>query len=254
MAILAIQDLRIDVPGRGRASPLNIGFERGQVWGVLGPNGAGKSTLLHTLAGLRAPMAGGVLLNGSRLQSMRRKHVAQHIGMVFQERHDEFPATVLESVLIGRHPFLKPWQWESDQDMQLARAAMQVLDLSSLAMRQVNTLSGGEKQRVSIATVLAQNPAIWLADEPTNHLDLHHQVAVLQLLKLQAEQGASVIMSLHDINLAARWCDRILLLYPNGDACWGERDSMLVPETLEKLYGQKLAVTNLAGARVFVPM
>lgn len=254
MVAFAIRELRIDVPGRSHATPLNIDFNRGQVWGVLGPNGAGKSTLLHTMAGLRAPLSGDIVLDGQPLASWRRKRVAQHVGMVFQERHDEFPATVLESVLIGRHPFLKTWQWESDLDVLLARQAMQSLDIAGLEERLVNTLSGGEKQRVSIATVLVQAPEIWLADEPTNHLDLHHQVAVLRLLKHQAEQGATVIMSLHDINLAARWCDHILLLYPNGDACWGQSDNMLIAEALEGLYSQKLMESTLAGSRVFVPI
>ena len=119
--------------------------------------------------------------------------------------------------------------------------------------RLVSTLSGGERQRVSIATALTQQPAIWLADEPTNHLDLHHQVAVMALLNQQAEQGAAVFMCLHDLNLAARWCDHILLLFPDGELCFGPADTMLVPEVLERLYNQSLSVTTVNGKPVFVP-
>ncbi|MGO1396035.1 MAG: ABC transporter ATP-binding protein, partial [Halomonas sp.] len=97
-------------------------------------------------------------------------------------------------------------------------------------------------------------PNVWLADEPTNHLDLHHQSAVMALMAEQAAQGQAVIMCLHDLNLAARWCDHILLLYPNGEACWGLRDNMLVPSALESLYRQKLAVVEVDGAPVFVPI
>jgi iron complex transport system ATP-binding protein len=130
---------------------------------------------------------------------------------------------------------------------------MEALSLSLLGDRLVSTLSGGERQRVAIATALTQQPAIWLADEPTNHLDLHHQVAVMELLHRQAEQGAAVFMCLHDLNLAARWCDHLLLLYPDGELCFGPAETMLVPEALERLYDQKLSVAQINGAPVFVP-
>ncbi|MBL1268449.1 MAG: ABC transporter ATP-binding protein [Halomonas sp.] len=254
MSVLATRDLIIDVPGREVGKPLNITIESGQVWGVLGPNGAGKTTLLHTLAGLQAPRSGSVQLNDSALGQLRRRHVAQCLGVVFQDRQDGFPATVLETALIGRHPYLSPWQMEGAEDYARAEAALERLDVAHLRDRLVSTLSGGERQRVAIATVLTQAPNVWLADEPTNHLDLHHQSAVMALMAEQANQGQAVIMCLHDLNLAARWCDHVLLLYPNGEACWGPRDSMLVPSALESLYRQKLAVVEVDGAPVFVPI
>ncbi|MCD1586480.1 ABC transporter ATP-binding protein [Halomonas sp. IOP_14] len=254
MSVLATRDLIIDVPGREGGTPLNITIEPGQVWGVLGPNGAGKTTLLHTLAGLHAPRSGSVQLNDSALGQLRRRHVAQRLGLVFQDRQDGFPATVLETALIGRHPYLSPWQMERAEDYARAEAALERLDVAHLRDRLVSTLSGGERQRVAIATVLTQAPNVWLADEPTNHLDLHHQSAVMALMAEQAIQGQAVIMCLHDLNLAARWCDHVLLLYPNGEACWGSRDNMLVPSALEDLYRQKLAVVEVDGAPVFVPV
>ncbi|MCH4813002.1 ABC transporter ATP-binding protein [Vreelandella neptunia] len=254
MSVLTTRDLIIDVPGREGGTPLNINIEPGQVWGVLGPNGAGKTTLLHTLAGLHAPRSGSVQLNESVLGQLRRRHVAQRLGLVFQDRQDGFPATVLETALIGRHPYLSPWQMEGADDYARAEAALERLDVAHLRDRLVSTLSGGERQRVAIATVLTQAPNVWLADEPTNHLDLHHQSAVMALMADQAAQGRAVIMCLHDLNLAARWCDHVLLLYPNGEACWGPRDSMLVPSALESLYRQKLAVVEVDGAPVFVPI
>ncbi len=254
MSVLATRDLIIDVPGREGGKPLNITIESGQVWGVLGPNGAGKTTLLHTLAGLQAPRSGSVQLNDSALGQLRRRHVAQCLGVVFQDRQDGFPATVLETALIGRHPYLSPWQMEGAEDYARAEDALERLDVAHLRDRLVSTLSGGERQRVAIATVLTQAPNVWLADEPTNHLDLHHQSAVMALMAEQANQGQAVIMCLHDLNLAARWCDHVLLLYPNGEACWGPRDSMLVPSALESLYRQKLAVVEVDGAPVFVPI
>lgn len=226
----------------------------GQITALLGPNGAGKTTLLHTLAGLRGPRAGQVLIDGRPLAALGRRQVARKLGLVFQDRHDGFPATVRETALIGRHPWLSAWQMEGGEDLRLAEAALERLDVDHLAERLVSTLSGGERQRLAIATVLTQAPQIWLADEPTNHLDLHHQSAVMALLAEQAAEGRAVMMCLHDLNLAARWCDHLLLLYPDGEACWGPARDMLVPAALERLYGQRLATAEIDGAPVFVPV
>lgn len=253
MATLTVRDLVIDIPGRADGSPLTLTLERGQVWGVLGPNGAGKTTLLHTLAGLRSPRAGSVCLGNRRMTAMKRQVVAQQLGLVFQDRQDGFPATVLETALIGRHPWLSLWQMESAEDLAITEQALQALDVLHLKDRLVSTLSGGERQRVAIATLMAQAPHTWLLDEPTNHLDLHHQVAVMSLLADQARAGRSVFMCLHDLNLAARWCDHLLLLYPDGGACWGPAPVMLVPDALERLYGHQLKMVELDGAPVFVP-
>jgi iron complex transport system ATP-binding protein len=254
MGTLSTHDLIIDVPGREGATPLNMTVEPGQSWGVLGPNGAGKTTLMHTLAGLQTPRSGEVRLMGKPLGKLRRRQVAQRLGLVFQDRQDGFPASVLETALIGRHPYLSPWQMEGADDYARAEAALERLDVAHLRDRLVSTLSGGERQRVAIATLLTQAPAVWLADEPTNHLDLHHQSAVMALMAEQAAEGRAVMMCLHDLNLAARWCDHVLLMYPNGDACWGPRETMLVPSALESLYRQKLAVVEVDGAPVFVPI
>ncbi|WP_104201699.1 ABC transporter ATP-binding protein [Billgrantia saliphila] len=254
MSTLETRQLIIDVPGRSDGRALELHVEPGQVWGVLGPNGAGKTTLLHTLAGLRAPRAGEIRLDGRLLAAFKRRQVAQRLGLVFQERQDGFPATVLETALIGRHPYLSPWRMEGGEDLRLARAALERLDVAHLADRLVSTLSGGERQRVAIATALTQAPRLWLADEPTNHLDLHHQSAVMALLAEQARAGRAVLMCLHDLNLAARWCDHLLLLYPNGEACWGPAARMLVTPALERLYGQRLATAEVDGAPVFVPV
>lgn len=253
MAQLQANDLIINIPGRPDGYALNFAVEPGQTWGVLGPNGAGKTTLLHTLAGLLTPRRGQVLLGSQVLSDIKRRLIAQQLGLVFQERQDGFPATVLETALIGRHPWLSPWQMETGEDQLIAQQALDTLDLTEFTGRLVNTLSGGERQRVAIATVLTQNPDLWLLDEPTNHLDLRHQVAVMQLLQDQARAGRAVFMCLHDLNLAARWCDHLLLLYPNGEACWGPADRMLNPSALERLYGQKLITVEADGAPVFVP-
>jgi len=253
MTVLAADQLVIDIPGRNSGVPLNLAVQPGQVWAVLGPNGTGKTTLLHTLAGLHPARSGRVLLDGQPVSAMARKAVSRKLGLVFQDRQDGFPATVLETVLIGRHPWLASWKMEGAEDLAAAEQALEALDVARLRDRLVNTLSGGERQRVAIATLLTQNPDIWLLDEPGNHLDLHHQVAVMGLLNAQAKAGKTVFLCLHDLNLAARWCSHVLLLYPGGDACWGPARNMLVPAALERLYSQKLITVEADGAPVFVP-
>ncbi|MCK0162499.1 ABC transporter ATP-binding protein [Marinobacter sp. S6332] len=253
MSTLRTRDLIVNIPERRDGFALNMTIESGQIWGVLGPNGAGKTTLLHTLAGLLPARSGCVELNNAPLKELKRRAVAKQLGLVFQERQDTFPATVMETALIGRHPWLSPWESEQGEDQALAEQALHALDVDGLSNRLLNTLSGGERQRVAIATLMTQNPHIWLLDEPTNHLDLHHQVKVMNLLRNQAKSGKAVFMCLHDLNMAARWCSHVLLLYTNGDACWGETESMLVPEALERLYNQRLISLKKDGLSVFVP-
>lgn len=253
MSTLHTHDLIMNVPGRADGFPLNLTIEPGQTWGVLGPNGAGKTTLLHTLAGLLPARSGQVMLSESQLTDMRRRDIARQVGLVFQERQDSFPATVMETALIGRHPWLSPWESEQGEDQARAQQALAALDVDHLSDRLLDTLSGGERQRVAIATLMTQEPNMWLLDEPTNHLDLHHQVKVMNLLRDQAQSGKAVFMCLHDLNLAARWCSHVLLLYTNGDACWGAVEDMLVPDALERLYNQRLMTLQANGVTVFVP-
>lgn len=132
MSVLSTHDLLINVPGREGGTPLNLTIEPGQSWGVLGPNGAGKTTLLHTLAGLHAPRSGEVRLGDQPLSQLRRRHIARRLGLVFQDRQDGFPASVLETVLIGRHPYLSPWQMEGADDYARAEAALERLDVAHL--------------------------------------------------------------------------------------------------------------------------
>lgn len=253
MTQLQANQLVVDIPERADGDELDFAIEPGQFWGVLGPNGAGKSTLLHTLAGLRRPRRGRVELGGRDIARLRRRTIARRLGVVFQDRQDSLPATVLETALIGRHPYLAPWDLETAEDVHIARHSLARLELAGMENRMVNTLSGGERQRLALATALTQQPDLWLADEPTNHLDLRHQVAVMRLLHHEAEGGRAVLCCLHDLNLAARWCSHLLLMYPDGRACWGKADTMLVPGALEDLYGQSLVAAEVDGRRVFVP-
>ncbi len=172
--------------------------------------------------------------------------------MLFQSSSDEMPANVEETVLLGRHPHLPDWQWEGPQDLELARKALQDVGLLAMAQREVASLSGGERQRLALAMLLAQQPQLYLLDEPGNHLDIAYQVSALQLLcaRLQT-QGAAVCMATHDINLAARFCSRILLLRPDGQPLLGSAQEILTPATLSEAYGCQIAVASTGTRQVF---
>ncbi|MFT5576797.1 MAG: iron complex transport system ATP-binding protein [Bermanella sp.] len=253
MVSLRLDQLIIDIPERADGRALSFSIKPGQRWAVLGPNGAGKTTLLHTLAGLRPARSGQIFLDDKLLGDYRRKQIAQQVAVVFQERHDGFPSTVMETALIGRHPYMAPWDVETDDDMRIAQQALEAMSLSDYQQRAVSTLSGGERQRLAIATAKTQQPSLWLADEPTNHLDLKHQVKIMQMLAAEADSNRSVCMCLHDVNLAARWCSHVLLLYPDGEACWGPTDDMLQLPALQSLYDQQLTIAEANGRRYFVP-
>ena len=249
---LAAHEVSVRAGGRELVRALSLEFARGEVLAILGRNGSGKTLTLHTLAGLRAADGGTVRLDGAPLASLPRRAVALRLGLLPQDLEDAFVATALESVLIGRHPHLALWQWEGAEDERLARAALAAVDMGSYAHRRTDTLSGGEQRRVAVAALLAQEPGIFLLDEPTNHLDPHHQLAVLSLFRRRADAGASVITTLHDPTLAARFADRVLLLFGDGRWALGPTATALTAASLSELYVTPMLELRQDGRRVFV--
>jgi iron complex transport system ATP-binding protein len=237
---------------RELVSDLSVQFAPGEVVAILGRNGSGKTLTLHTLAGLRRAAAGEVWLDGAPLLEFKRRSVALRLGLLPQDLEDAFVTTAMETVLIGRHPHLALWQWETAEDERLAREALAAVDLRDFVMRHTDTLSGGEQRRVAVAALLAQQPGIFLLDEPTNHLDPHHQLAVLGLFRGLANQGRTVVTTLHDPTLAARFADRALLLYGDGRWSLGPVSSALTAVTLSELYLAPMMELGQDGRRVFV--
>jgi len=251
--LLEARGLTVEIAGKQVCRGLDFSLAAGECIGLLGGNGVGKTTLLHTLAGLRPPAAGEVLLDGAPVTTQPRRRVAQRLGLLMQQPEDSLPATVLETALIGRHPHLDFWRWESHADVAIARRALKSAGLEGLEQRVQTALSGGERRRLDIATVLTQDPQVFLLDEPAHQLDLQHQMALLGLLKrLAAEQGRAVLMSLHDINLAARFCSGILMLFGEGETLSGGTETVLTAENLTRLYRTPVAALPWQGGRVFV--
>jgi iron complex transport system ATP-binding protein len=254
MALLTTTALTVAIGNQPICHSLSLEINTGERWALLGRNGAGKSTLLHTLAGLRPAVSGEIALQGEAIEMLTLQQRAQRLGLLFQQQDDAFPSTVLETTLIGRHPYLKPWQWESQSDYDKALTALQQLQLETFAERITTTLSGGERQRLAIATLLTQEPALMLLDEPTNHLDIHHQIALLNLLQQWSQQGErALLMTLHDINLALRYCDHAILLLGDGEVVMGRSEEVLTTANLERLYLHPLRRIEGEWGQAYLP-
>lgn len=251
-AILSCAHLRVQVAGRSLVDDLSFAITRGSITCMLGCNGAGKTLTLHTLSGLRAAAAGEIVIDSRPLDDWPRKLLAQRVGLLTQTTDDPFPSTVLETTLIGRHPHIGFWQWESDTDRTIARQSLAAVGLGEFESRDIATLSGGERRRVAIAALLTQNPDLMLLDEPINHLDPHHQMQVLRLLRERADAGHGVLMSLHDAGLAARFSDQVLLLFGHGEWLCGPTDTVLTETTITRLYGTAVLQLSWTEGRTFV--
>ena len=251
---LEARSLCVQAGGRELVSELDLKLDAGEFLVVLGRNGSGKTLTLHTLAGLRPAASGGVWLAGSPIERIARRSVARRLGVLTQDTEEGFTTTVLESVLIGRHPHLKALEWEGADDRRIATAALEHVGLAELAHRGTDTLSGGERRRAAIAALLAQDPEILLLDEPTNHLDPHHQLAVLELFHGLARTGRTVVATLHDATLAARFADRALLLF--GDGRWqsGAAAQLLNAQSLGELYLTPMLELAAQGRKIFVSL
>jgi iron complex transport system ATP-binding protein len=252
VSVLAASALGIAAGTRQLVSNLDIDFAAGEFTAILGRNGSGKTLTLHTLAGLRPAQQGAVRIGDATIDGLARRAIAQRVGLLMQDLEESFVTTALEAVLIGRHPHLKTWQWESAEDERIARDALTRVNMQDFASRTTDGLSGGERRRVAIASLLAQDPSVFLLDEPTNHLDPHHQVAVLELFRQQANAGRTVVATLHDPTLAARFADRVILLF--GDGRWrsGLTRATLTAESLSELYLTPMVEIASDGRRAFV--
>lgn len=215
---------------------------QGALYAVLGPNGSGKSTLMRALLGAIPTEAGRVRIGGKDTADWTRRSLARAVGAVPQAEHLAFPLAVRDFVAMGRYPYLGPLRPEGDRDRKAIREAMKRCDVDELGNRDVMTLSGGELQRVRIARALAQEPSGLVLDEPTASLDIRHEMAIFRLLRSSADQGMTVLLITHHLNLAARFADRFLLLSEGMVAAEGGAADVFRAEILESVYHWPVAV------------
>ncbi len=207
---------------------VSFSVEKGECIGIIGPNGSGKSTLLKTMSRILKPSSGSVVLLDKRLDQYSSKELARNMAVVPQDANVEFDFSCLDIVAMGRSPHLKRFEFEGKKDTDIVRQSMELTNTWSLRDRPYSQVSGGERQRLTIARALAQQPSVLLLDEPVSHLDIEHQIEVLDLVeRLKKDQGIMVVMILHDLNLAARYCDRLILLSGNSILAAGKPDEVL---------------------------
>ena len=252
--------------GYGRVRPSGRGFElrdislvvpKGSVTALLGPNGGGKTTLVSLLAGVLKPQRGHVLLDGIDLSKLTRREIARRIAVVPQETHPAFDYSVMEMALMGRHPHLGPLAIEGPADVAIAREALDATGTAALADRSYMTLSGGEKQRVIIASALTQSPDLLLLDEPTASLDLGYQLESASLLaQLNRERGVTMVLATHDLNLAAALCTHVVMIRQGCVLAQGPIGAVLTAEGVRSLYGVEADVRfhEQAGHLTVVPI
>ncbi|MCC6531939.1 MAG: ABC transporter ATP-binding protein [Burkholderiales bacterium] len=233
---------------------LDLEVKGGERWCVLGPNGSGKTTLLHTLAGLRTPRSGSISFSGRPWPAWSLREAARSRALLLQHQSYAFGASVFDAVLIGRHPHMGRFGWESARDRQCVAAALEQMDLTALASRDVLALSGGERQRVALAAVLAQDPQLFLLDEPTAHLDLAHQARLFEhLVVLTEARSRALVFATHEYNLAARFATHALLIYDDGQVLAGTGDELLGEDRLSALFRFPLGRPVGPSAQVFAP-
>jgi iron complex transport system ATP-binding protein len=230
----ALDAITLDVPARRSTA-------------VIGPNGSGKSTLLRVLLGTLAPSAGEVTYAGRPLQEWPRAALAREVGAVAQGEEAAFALTVRELVAMGRYPHLGPWRREGAADTAAVERAMARCDVQGLATRGLHTLSGGERQRARVARALAQEPRTLALDEPTAALDVRHEMEIFELLHGLRDAGATVLVVTHNLNLAARYADHLVLLSEGRVAAAGSPSAVLTRETMEWVYGWPVRVVPHPG-------
>lgn len=242
---IAAEGLTVRYPGAARPALANVSLDvpAGSLYAVLGPNGSGKSSLIRALMGVTPLAAGRAVLGERATGEWKRGELARSVGVVSQAESIAFPLTVTELVGMGRYPHVGPLSRETKADREAVRRALEACDIDALASRDVTTLSGGEFQRTRIARALAQEPSVLILDEPTSSLDIRHQMAILELLRRSADDGITVLLVTHSLDLAAQFADRMLLLSGGEVAAEGGPDDVLREKVLSEVYGWPLSVS-----------
>lgn len=240
--LIKVEDLSCGFNGYKVLKEITLEVDRGAFIGIIGPNASGKTTLLRTISGVLKPISGEVILEGENVHRMKRAQLARKLAFVAQGTEVDFDFTVEEVVAMGRTPYCKRFQRLTADDIAAVRWAMEITKTSHLASRRITELSGGERQKVFIAQALAQEPSVLLLDEPTSFLDINHQVEILDVLKRLNRQGLTVIMTIHDLNLAAQYCSYLILLSGHRIYASGRPEDVITGENIRKVYGSDVLV------------
>lgn len=229
-------------------------FERGKLIAVVGPNGAGKSTLLRVLAGIDQPIAGSVVIDGRRLDKFNPIELAQTVSYLPQDHHVSWPILVRDVVELGRMPYLSSLSRHTKQDIEHIERAIEAMDIGTIAHRPATTLSGGELARVLVARMLAQDTPVLIADEPAAGLDPAHALMLFQHFKTLADHGHLVLVAMHDLSLALRFCEQVVLLDRGKMAACGAARAVLTRANIAGAYGVDASIGDVDGVPVVLPL
>ena len=240
--IIELKNLSIGYGNKSVLQDVNAKINKGEIVGIIGCNGAGKSTLLKTIRGLLPKQSGEILYFGRKLESFSEKELAREVAYLQQNVEVGFGYTGKDIVLAGRYPYMKWWKGESISDEELALKCMEYTGTKELAERPVNEVSGGKKQRILLAKVLAQQTPILFLDEPTTGLDMVYQEEIFRFSKALAKMGKTILMVVHELNLAAKYCSRIILLGEGTVIADGRPDNVFTEKILSKAYNAPVRV------------
>ena len=242
---LLVSDASFSYTGGFALNHINLFVPNGQMVGLLGPNGSGKTTLLKLATGVLVPSEGDVRIGEMSLKKLLRREVARRIAVVPQELNIPFAYTVEEVVMLGRTPFLQGLAVESKRDHQIVSRVLELTGMAGFRGRYFNELSGGERQKIVLAMALAQEPVILLLDEPTSHLDISHQIEILELLrKFNREKKVTIVAAMHDLNLAALYFERLVLLGRGLVFADGSPDEVITAEIIQKVFSAKVEIAR----------
>lgn len=251
--MIAVEDLAVDLGGTRILESISMMVEPGRFVGLVGPNGAGKTTLLRTIAGVLDPVAGRVLVDGDDVHGLSAKATSRRVALVPQDTGVSFEFTVRDVVEMGRHPHIPRFGGVTEADVTAVESAMARARVTDLADRSIGNISGGERRRVLLARALAQDTDVLLLDEPTANLDINHQVQTLDRVASLTADGAAVVAAIHDLELAARYCDDLVLLVDGRVRAAGAPTDVITTETIEDAFGVPVTVsTNPATGSVQV--
>jgi len=243
-APLVVDDVSVTLDGRAVLSGISLTAERGELVGLIGPNGAGKTTLLRAVRGSITPTTGAVTVTGQSVSSLSAREIGRRVATVPQETELSFGFSVEQAVAMGRHAHIGRFSTPDETDREAITDALARTDLASLADRPVTDLSGGERQRVLLARALAQATPVLLLDEPTAGLDINHAIKTLETVRSVVDDGTAAVAAIHDLNLAARYCDRLILLADGEVVAAGNPETVLTSETLDDAFDATAVVSH----------
>lgn len=254
MYALQVQNLKFGYKKDLVLKDISFNIQKGKFVSIIGPNGSGKSTILKLLNHLYSPKKGEILVEGKNIDSFKKRELARKIALVPQDTILDFDFTVEDVVLMGRHPYKKRFQKEDDKDNWIVEEALEMTNTLHLKDKLITEISGGERQRVIIARALAQNPSIILLDEPTSHLDINHQIEILNLLKqLNEEKGTTIVVVIHDVNLASRYSDQIIMVNHGEIIEMGNPEDVITRKNIEEAYNLEVVIEkNKVTNKIFL--